>query len=259
MHPFLSKINYTWLLVLSTISILVLLGILFIFKEIVNDTWFSAISNILIAILTCMLVSFWWNKFLLDASNHFSKSGIKDYYNDFSEVESTIKNKLKETKEATIFFMYGKTFINSSTSQIKEMLSKKNSKLIFVVASSSNSFIENYEKFWDYKLIENISQTPDSLIKLYNEIDSNNRGQLQIYLYKDGCYSYSYYKLDNDVYLSPNKMVVAKTFKPITLHATKTNNNNCLYKKVELEFNYMLKENQIELIYDSNNDVEVTK
>ena len=259
MHPFLSKINYAWLTAISVISILVILGILYIFKDTVNDVSFSAISNVLITILTCVLVSFWWNKFLLDASNHYSKSGIKHYYNDFSEVEPIIKNKLKETKEATIFFMYGKTFINSSTSQIKEMLSQKNSKLTFVVACSTNSFIQKYEDFWNYPLKDNIDNTPTTLKGLFNEIDQDKRGQLMIYLYKDGGYSYSYYMLDDNVYLSPNKMVVAKTFKPITIHAKKTLSKNCLYRKVRQEFDYMLKEKQIELVYDSSDNVGVTK
>ncbi|MCG2572420.1 hypothetical protein LVY74_02455 [Acinetobacter sp. ME22] len=254
MHPLLSKINYTSLTIISGVSIFVLLGLLYVIKDLVSDNVFNALSNLLISILTCVLVSFWWNKFLLDASNHYTKSGIQDYYNDFSEIESTIKAKLKETKEATIFFMYGKTFINGSTSQIKEMLSKKDSKLIFVVASNENNFIKEYERFWNYPLRDNIENTPETLKNLFKEIDSKNRGQLKIYLYKDGGYSYSYYKLDNEVYLSPNKMVVAKTFKPITIYAQKTSNKNCLYNKVTQEFSFMLREKQIELIYDSEND-----
>lgn len=139
------------------------------------------------------------------------------------------------------------------------MLSKKGNKLVIVIASEANPFIDQYERFWNYSLKENIQNTPKSLMALFDEIDPKNRGHLQIYLYKDGGYCYSYYMLDNEIYLSPNKMVLAKTFKPITIHAQKTSHKNCLYKKVKQEFNYMLKEKQIELLYDSNSQQEVNQ
>ncbi|MEJ7580627.1 hypothetical protein WKI22_08825 [Acinetobacter baumannii] len=251
MHPLLSKINYFWLTILSGISVLVLLGILFLFKETLSENTFSGITNILVSILTCVLVSFWWNKLLLDASNHYSKSGIKHYYNDFSEVEPIIKKKLKKSKNATIFFMYGKTFINGSSSQIKKMLSKKGNKLVFVIASPSNPFIDQYERFWDYPVKDNIKDAPETLKKLFFEINEDSRAHLQIYLYNDGGYCYSYYQLDDEVYLSPNKMVEAKSFKPITIHAIKMSHKNCLYKKVKQEFNFMCEANQIQLWFDS--------
>lgn len=258
MHPLLSKFNYFWLTIISGISVLVVLGILFIFKETLSENTFAGITNILISILTCVLVSFWWNKLLLDASNHYGKSGIKNYYNDFSEVEPIIKKKLKNANKATIFFMYGKTFINSSSSQIKKMLSKKENKLVFVIASPDNPFIEKYEEFWSYPVKENIQSAPETLKKLFSEINKESRAHLQIYLYKDGGYCYSYYQLDDEVYLSPNKMVEAKSFKPITIHAVKMLNKNCLYKKVKQEFNFMRDANQIELLFDSaKDDVEV--
>ncbi|UOB51284.1 hypothetical protein [Acinetobacter junii] len=251
MHPLLSKINYFWLTILSGILVLVLLGVLFIFKEALSDNAYSGVNNILVSILTCILVSFWWNKLLLDASNHYGKSGIKNYYNDFSEVEPIIKRKLKKAKNATIFFMYGKTFINSSSSHIKKMLSKKGNKLVVVIASPTNPFIEQYERFWNYPVQENIKSAPETLKKLFFEISPESRADLKIYLYKDGGYCYSYYQLDDEVFLSPNKMVEAKSFKPITIHAIKMRHKNCLYKKVKQEFNFMCDENQIELYYDS--------
>lgn len=252
MHPLLSKIKYSKLMWISLISILVCLGILYIFEGKIDKIWFGALTNILIAILTCTLVSFWWNKLLLDTNNHYSKSGIKDFFDDFSEAEPTIKKKLKRAKKATIFFMYGKTFINSSTSQIKRMLSKKGGKLTIIVANHENPFTDQYERFWNYPLKDNIKDAPKNLIALFEEIDAKSRGELKIYLYKDGGYCYSYYMLDEEIYLSPNKMVLSKNFKPITIHAQKTSHKNCLYKKVKQEFNYMLKEKQIELLYDSN-------
>ncbi|BAP37753.1 hypothetical protein AS4_28130 [Acinetobacter guillouiae] len=259
MHPLLSKISYKWLTVASIISVLVLLGILFIFKGNVGDVVYSTVTNILVSILTCILVSFWWNKLLLDASSHYSKSGIKHYYSDFSEVEPIIKKKLEKANEVTIFFMYGKTFINGSSSQIKKILSKKGNKLIFVVGYVDNPFIEQYEEFWNYPIKENIKNTPDNLLKLFNEIDPGIRAHLQIYLYKQGGYCYSYFKIDNEIFLSPNKMVEAKSFKPITLHAKKVLGKKCLYRKINQEFNFMLEAKQIEIFFDSmeNNSIEV--
>ncbi|MCU4336047.1 hypothetical protein [Acinetobacter dispersus] len=252
MHPLLSKINYTVLTVISCVICLVSLGVLFILKPQLSEQWYGATTNIIISIITCLLVSFWWNKLLLDASDHYNKSGIKFYYNDFSEVDSVIKEKIRKSKETTIFFMYGKTFINGTMSQIKEMLSRKNSHLTFIIADVDNKFIAEYERFWDYKIKDNIKETPDVIENLFNEIDLSIRGRLQIYLYRDGCYSYSYYKIDGEVFLSPNKMVVAKSFKPITIHAKKTLNKNCLYNKVNAEFSFMVRDKQIELVYDSD-------
>lgn len=257
MHPLLSKINYTFLTVISCIILLVSLGVLFILKTQLSEQWYGASTNIIISIITCILVSFWWNKLLLDASDHYSKSGIKFYYNDFSEVDSIIKDKIKKSKETTIFFMYGKTFINGTMSQIKEMLSRKDSHLTFIIADDNNKFIPEYERFWNYNLKDNIKETPEDIKKLYEEIDPSSRGRLQIYLYRDGCYSYSYYKVDKEVFLIPNKMVVAKSFKPITIHAKKTLNKNCLYNKVNSEFLLMERDKQIELIYDSDSSHEV--
>ena len=255
-HPLLLKMSYLKLAVFSFIFILILLGSLSFIEEYMTKALFTVLSNLLIAILTCVLVSFWWNRFLLDASNHYSKSGIKNYYNDFSDVESEIKLKLKETQNATIFVMHGKSFFSSSTSYIKEMLSNSNNKLTIIIANPNNPFIREYQRFWGENLEQNIESVEKSFKKLYDEIDSDTKGRLTIYNYNDGIYCYSYYMLDDELYFSPNKMVESKTFKPMVIHSIKTKDKSCLYEKLSTELESMKKSDQVKVLFDSN---EITK
>ncbi|KXZ67252.1 hypothetical protein [Acinetobacter venetianus] len=120
--------------------------------------------------------------------------------------------------------MYGSTFLNSNSSEIKAALEDSNKKITFMLADENNIFLENYEEYWGYKkgaFKDYINDTVENLKKWHNAISPDKKATLEIYKYTKGCFTYSYYKMNNDLYFVPNKAVAEKSFKPITIYAKK--------------------------------------
>ena len=227
-------------------------GVLNLFKDYINDEIFGIITNVSIALAASIFVSFLWNKIIFDATKHYKKSGILDYFDDFSKVENSLKNEFEKCKNIEIFFMYGSTFLNSNSSIIKSVLANKNNIVTFMLADKENPFLKSYESYWGYpsgKFDELINQTVDNLIQWHQSIPEHQRAQLFIYKYTKGCFTYSYYKIDDKIYFVPNKAVSDKTFKPITLFARRTTDSNCLYQRVTREKDAMIEANELSKIY----------
>ncbi|MEZ1996707.1 hypothetical protein QUG64_03775 [Acinetobacter lwoffii] len=227
-------------------------GLLNLFKDCFSEEIFGIITNVSIALAASIFVSFLWNKVIFDATKHYKKSGILDYFDDFSKVEQKLKKEFRNCKNIEIFFMYGSTFLNSNSSLIKEALAKKNNVITFMLADKENPFLKSYQNYWEYppgRFEELIDTTVTNLIKWHQDIPSHERAQLFIYKYTKGCFTYSYYKIDDKIYFVPNKAFSEKTFKPITVFARKTTDSNCLYQRVTREKDAMISTNELSQIY----------
>lgn len=247
-----SEIKLRYGLLICCIGAIIIALLLNFFKGSLPEVWYGAVSNTLIALSASVMVSFLWNKIIFDHTQHYNKSGIRDYFDDFSEVQINLAKKIETAKNVEIFFMYGSTFLNANSSVIKKLMNKKNSKLIVMLADNNNQFLPIYEVYWKYESEQfdrSIKNTIETLKKWHGEISDEKRCDLEIYKYTQGCFTYSYYKIDNDIYFVPNKAVAEKSFKPITIHASKTTNSNCLYERMTREKDHMINSGELVKIF----------
>jgi len=247
-----SEIKFRYGIIICCVFAIFIALILNLLKDYLTEDWYSAISNTLIALSASVMVSFLWNKVIFDHTQHYSKSGIRDYFDDFSDVQTTLLKKIEKAKNVEIFFMYGSTFLNANSSAIKKLMSKKSSNLIVMLADAENKFLPIYEQYWNYEsdqFNKSISKTVCELTTWYEKIIQENRCNLEIYKFTKGCFTYSYYKIDNDIYFVPNKAVAEKSFKPITIYASKTTNENCLYERMGREKEHMIASGELVKIF----------
>jgi len=247
-----SEVKFRYGIIICCILAIVIALLLNFLKDNLLEDWYSAISNTLIALSASVMVSFLWNKVIFDHTQHYAKSGIRDYFDDFSEVQIAIAKKIEKAKNVEIFFMYGSTFLNANSSAIKKLMKKKNSNLIVMLADEQNNFLPIYEQYWNYEkdqFKKSINKTICELKKWHGEIAQENRCNLEIYKFTKGCFTYSYYKIDNDIYFVPSKAVAEKSFKPITIYACKTTNENCMYERVGREKAHMIGSGELVKIY----------
>jgi len=257
MPYYILNLTYKKLSIFTVIGSLVLAGIIFLSQKYLNQTLANVLTNVLVALSASVIVSFFWNKFVLDATNHYEKSGIKDYYNDFSLAEPEIRKGLEHANNIEMFFMYGNTFTNSNSTSLQKALSKRGNEITLMLASKANPFLEQYKEFWGYssdKFETSIEETVQRLIEWYEKNPSEKRAKFEIYEFTKGCFNYSYYKLDNDIYFIPNKLVAEKTFKPMTIFGSKTKSENCLYNRMDSEKNHMINMGELVKIYPPTGD-----
>ncbi|MEN8424097.1 hypothetical protein [Acinetobacter junii] len=252
MPQFILNLSYKKLIFITGISALVVCGLIFLFQKVFNETFANVLTNVLVALSASICVSFFWNKFILDATDHYEKSGIKDYTNDFSDIEVQLRKGLKEAQKIEIFFMHGHNFIHSNSSSLKDALSKRGNEITLMIADENNPFLEKYAQFWGYdnhKIPRYIDETMNLIIGWHKDLPEDNRAKFELYKFTKGCFSYSYYKLNKDIYFVPNKLVAEKTFKPITIYASETKSETCLYNRIEREKTYMMNSGELTKVY----------
>lgn len=184
MPYYILNLTYKKLSIFTVIGSLVLAGIIFLSQKYLNQTLANVLTNVLVALSASVIVSFFWNKFVLDATNHYEKSGIKDYYNDFSLAEPEIRKGLEHANNIEMFFMYGNTFTNSNSTSLQKALSKRGNEITLMLASKANPFLEQYKEFWGYssdKFETSIEETVQRLIEWYEKNPSEKRAKFEIY------------------------------------------------------------------------------
>lgn len=252
MPQFILNLSYKKLIIITCVSALVVCGLIFVFQKVFNETFANVLTNVLVALSASILVSFFWNKFILDATDHYEKSGIKDYSHDFSEIEAKLREKLGKAQKIEIFFMYGNTFVHSNSSILKAALSKRSNEITLMLADSNNPFLEKYAQFWAYdseKIPNYIEETIKLVVSWHEDVPKDERAKLEIYQFTKGGFSYGYYKLDKDIYFVPNKLVADKTFKPMTIYGSETKSADCLYNRIEKEKTYMMSSGELTKVY----------
>lgn len=255
MPYFILNLSYKKLLLITILGSLTISGLIFLFQKTFNETIANVLTNVLVALSASIIVSFFWNKFVLDATNHYEKSGIKDYFDEFSAIELDIREGLKKAKNIEMFFMYGNTFTNSNSTSLKTALSNRGNEVTIMISGKKNPFLSQYAIFWGYeegKLEGLIEDTVKRIIEWYEVIPEDSRSKLTIFEFTKGCFTYSYFKLDKNIYFVPNKAVAEKTFKPMTIFGSQTKSTNCLYNRMEKEKTHMIETNELVKIYPLN-------
>ncbi len=238
--------------ILNWIVIVSILIIVFLLYH--NTTTTNIIASVLGSIVASIAVSNVYNNDLHEAMNKYSKIGLINYFDNFEDAHDEIKMKISLAKNVDIFVMYGDSFLNTSSKAIRKLLSKENTNLRYFMYSENNRFIESYGFYWSdggkiqkynadgirEKIINVKTDLKNNIIKGMNE-----KSSFQLYSIKDAPISFSFYKIDDELYYVPNKNIRAKEIIPVVFHFKKTNKENSMYNRIEKELNLMVNNNEL--------------
>lgn len=238
--------------ILNWIVIVSILIIVFLLYH--NTTTTNIIASVLGSIVASIAVSNVYNNDLHEAMNKYSKIGLINYFDNFEDAHDEIKMKISLAKNVDIFVMYGDSFLNTSSIAIRKLLSKENTNLRYFMYSENNRFIESYGFYWSdggkiqkynaggirEKIINVKTDLKNNIIKGMNE-----KSSFQLYSIKDAPISFSFYKIDDELYYVPNKNIRAKEIIPVVFHFKKTNKENSMYNRIEKELNLMVNNNEL--------------
>ena len=243
-----------WVSVILTSVILVLLNI-----YVQNDNRVNIITAVLGSIIASIVISIFYNEELHSSLSLYKKIGLNEYYDNFEVIQDKVRSKISEAKEVDIYVIYANTFFSSSTIAIKNILSRRDSKLRIFLYDEQNIFLQAYGNQWGIKnndakydlegLKKLINQVKTELVNIYNEIDESKRGKLEIFEILDAPVSHSFYKIDSELFYVPSKNTKFKSFKlPIFLFKD-TKDEKCMFAKIESEINTMMNNNELKQIF----------
>lgn len=237
------------ILIIVVLGSIVLIALLMYINTVISNL----IAGVLGSIVASIAVSAFYNEDLHNTIDKYNKIGLLQYFNNFEDAHSLIKSKLSKAKNVDIFVMYGDSFINSSSTSIQKVLEKNDSKLRFFMYSPDNKFIDAYGYYWGeidpnpkYNAsgiktkIENVKHDLRTLIK-----DKNVNCQFEFYEILNAPISYSYYKVDNEIFFVPNKNMRSKEIKPPVFHFKRTSSDNSMYRKLENELEKLIVSNEV--------------
>src|SRR5690606_14012879 len=131
---------------------------------------------------------------------------------------------------------------------IQKLLSRDNSVFRYFLYSSTNQFIDAFGKYWGDEgnntkynsdgLKEKIKNVKNDLERLASKKHQNSL--FELYEIQHSPLTYSFYKIDNELYFVPSKVIKAKEIKPPVFHFKKTENSSSMYSKIEDELNKMI-------------------
>lgn len=213
----------------------------------INTTLSNLFAAVLGSIVASMAVSAFYNEELHIVMDKYKRIGLKNYFENFEDVHNEIKEKILKAKNVDIFVMYGDSFLNMSTKSIQSLLSVENSKLRYFIYSSENKFIDAYGNYWGENnnskynsdgikaKIENVKNDLRRIVS-----DNTIKGTFELYEIKNAPASYSFYRIDNDLYFVPSKNIRAKEIKPPVFHFKKTELDSAMFSKIENELEKMI-------------------
>ncbi len=256
MNMFFSRTKF--LLCFSIFSIIVIILLFYI-----NTPLSNIIASALSAILVSIIVSVLYNADLHKAMDMYQRIGLINYYDNFEDAHSVIKDKISKAKDVDIFVMYGDSFLSTSTKAIQSLLCKDNSALRYAMYSSTNVFLEAYGHYWGVLgensrynkqgLLVKIEGVKNDLKRLIK--NKHNNCIFELYEIQNSPISYSFYIVDDELFFVPGKNISAKEIKPAVFHFKKTNSEFAMFDKVKSEFELMIKNNEI-LLVDLNESQE---
>lgn len=243
---FFSRTKILWVIgIVSTIII-----ILMFYK---NNPYLNIVASALSAIVVSIVVSFIYNDELHKAMNRYQRIGLVNYFDNFEDAHDIIKDKISNAKVVDIFVMYGDSFLNTSTKALKSVLSKDNSTLRYAMYSLDNPFIKSYGNHWGI-VGENPKYNENGLkLKITGVRDDLNglckhkhpHCKFELYEILSSPISYSFYRVDNELFFVPSKNIQAKEIKPAVFHFKKTKSEYSKFEKVKNEFDLMISNNEV--------------
>lgn len=180
---------------------------------------------------------------LLKLNNEISKSGIVNYYSNFSDIK--LASLLERSKEIEIYLTYGQTVLNGINSSIELFLTKKGNKFTIYISHEDNLFVDALGAHWGYKqtsynsqgIKTKIGETKELLSDIIRRLITKKqlRATIQIFQLHRHPVFYSFYRFDNTMIFSPSKISESKTIKPMAFIVSKSNNENGIFERCMAE------------------------
>lgn len=231
------------LVIFVFVSILIIILLL-----IINTTVSNLIAAVFGSIVAGISVSAFYNEELHKAMDKYEKIGLVNYFDNFEDAQNIIKEKMSKAKSVDVFVMYGDSFVNTSTKAIQLLLAKDNSKFRYVMYSLDNKFIESYGNHWGVVdnipkynkdgLKSKIENVKNDLIRLSK--DKHQNCIFEIFEIQSAPLSYSYYRMDQELFFVPSKNIRAKEIKPAVFQFKKTTFDYSMYNKLVSELELMI-------------------
>lgn len=243
---FFSKIKIIVLFVVVSIVLISCLTML-------NTTIANLIAAVFGSIVASIAVSSFYNEELHKAMDKYNKIGLVNYFDNFEDAHSIIKSKISKAQTVDIFVMYGDSFLNTSTKAIQSVLAKDNSKLRYVIYSIDNKFIESYGNHWgviednpkynEEGLKSKIRGVKNDLKRLVEEKHKNC--SFDFYEIQSSPISYSFFRVDDELFFVPNKNIRSKEIKPAVFQFKKTTYGFSMFNKLINELELMINNKDI--------------
>ncbi|MDO9261997.1 MAG: hypothetical protein Q7U08_08660 [Flavobacteriaceae bacterium] len=218
-----------------------------------NTTTTNLIAAVFGSIVASIAVSSFYNEELHKAMDKYNKIGLVNYFDNFEDAHSIIKSKISNAKTVDIFVMYGDSFLNTSTKAIQSVLAKDNSKFRYVIYSIDNKFIESYGNHWG--VIEDNPKYNEAGLKLKIQGVKNDLKRLvekkhqncsfDFYEIQSSPISYSFYRVDDELFFVPNKNIRSKEIKPAVFQFKKTAYGFSMFNKLISELELMINNKEI--------------
>lgn len=250
----LYKVNFMFFAKIRILVAVVLLSIIVIaFLMYINSTISNLIAAVLGAIVASIAVSAFYNEELHKAMDKYRSIGLINYFESFEEVQNEIRIKISKAKKVDIYVMYADRFFNTSSNALISLLAKQNSSLRCFIYSNSNKFIEAYGNHWsagqntsEYSANGIISKL-EGVVKFFENLNTkkNIKSVFELYEIQSAPISYSFYKIDKELYFVPSKNIRSKEIKPAVFHFKKTDNESTMFSKIEAEIEAMINNTEV--------------
>ena len=248
-NMFFSKTKLLWGFVIVSTIIIVLMYV-------INNPLVSTVASALSAIVVSIFVSVLYNEELHKAMDKYQRIGLVDYFGNFEDAHNIIKEKISKAKNVDIFLMYGDSFLSTSTKAIQTLLSKDNSHLRYAIYSLDNKFIEAYANYWGiigknpkYNISELKRKIQGVRTDLKRFWENKNLGCIfETFEILNSPISYSFYRMDDELFLVPSKNILSKEIKPAVFLFKKTSSDLSMFNKVIKEFELMINNGEIKKI-----------
>ena len=176
------------------------------------------IAAVLGSIVASIAVSVFYNEDLHNATDKYIKIGMNNYFDNFEDAQNEIRIKISKAKKVDIYVMYADRFFNTSSKALSSLLANENTILRCFLFSTSNKFIDAYGNHWANEDVDSEYNSPGIISKLNNvkllisklNEKKNNRSVLELYEIQSAPLSYSFYRIDNELYFVPSKNIRSK-------------------------------------------------
>lgn len=228
---------------LVIVSIIIIALLLYI-----NTTPTNIIAAVIGSIVASIAVSAFYNEELHNAMDKYIKIGMVNYFDNFEDAQDEIRVKISKAKNVDIYVMFADRFFNTSATALTSLLAKKNTRLRYFIYSKSNKFIEAYGIHWqnehgnsEYNSKGIVSKL-DNVVKLISRFNEkkNSTSVIELYEIQSAPVSYSFYRIDNELYFVPSKNISCKEIKPAVFHFKRTKDEATMFSKIEAELDAMI-------------------
>jgi hypothetical protein len=229
--------------------LVIIIGLLFY----INTTISNLIAAVFGSIVVSIIVSSIYNEELHSAMDKYDRIGLVNYFDNFEDAHNLIKDKIAKAKSVDVFVMYGDSFINTSTKAIQSVLAKDNSKFRYVMYSINNKFIESYGNHWGI-VEENSKYNAEGLTSKIQSVKNDLKRFAEkkhqncifdLFEIQSAPISYSFYRMDDELFFVPSKNIRAKEIKPAVFQFKKTAFDYSMFNKLLSELELMISNQEV--------------